>query len=126
MIKMSTITEIKKLIVSRRDACLDVPMRDACKEMMNLLGKARNHLYWMIQDVDYRKEGTGIAAHDSDDLRDARDLLEKITTGKIKIKCELCGKVLPPLRKDETKCESGYLCRQCAGLGELGESRPQT
>ena len=71
--------EAKKLILSRRDSCLDIPMRDACKELLNLLGQARNHLYWMIADIDYRNENTGIAPYDSDDLKVARELMEKIT-----------------------------------------------
>ena len=76
---MSQRDEIKKLIIERRDACMDIPMREAAKELLNLLGQARNHLYWMIQDIDYRNENTGIATQESDDLKAARELMEKIT-----------------------------------------------
>ena len=76
---MSTKNEARKLILSRRDSCLDIPMREATKELINLLEQARNHLSWMITDIDYRKSGMGIAPHDSDDLKAARELMEKIT-----------------------------------------------
>lgn len=33
------------------------------------------------------------------------------------IKCNKCGKVLPPMELGEGEpCESGYLCRKCFGL----------
>jgi len=76
---MSRIDEIEKLIETRQVLCMDIPMRDAALELKNLLQLARNHLYWMIADIDYRNENTGIAPHDSDDLKSAKELMEAIT-----------------------------------------------
>jgi len=38
----------------------------------------------------------------------------------IEIKCEKCKKSLPPLRPDETRYKTGYLCRECRGLPPSG------